>query len=371
MPRLDSPRIERSVARCRLVLSIAALAAVFIDPTQPVLTRWFPLTGGSFTINPYALAVMGTYLCYSLIIIAVVDREPFSLGRFSLFTTWADVAFGTAVAAFTEGITSPFHAFFAFAVVEAGLTAGFRRALVVTAVSVGLYLSLIVISSPGTVESYIMRPAYLAIAGYLVGYLGQERLNLERGIEELAAASQRMRIARDLHDGRAQAFAGISLQLESCQELLRRGRHTEALADLSDLQASVNREYDELRAYMRSLVGLETAPHLKKETSETRFSLVARFDCSAEVVDQVLQILREGVTNVIRHAGARTAEIQVRQLGTRIHITIDDDGVGFRAPGQEPWSIASRVRELGGFLEVVRNGGPGAHLAITLPQISA
>jgi signal transduction histidine kinase len=85
-------------------------------------------------------------------------------------------------------------------------------------------------------------------------------------------------------------------------------------------------------------------------------------------VERVFHILREGITNVERHARARSAFLRVQRSGSEVQISIDDDGVGFRDVAQRPWSIASRVEEVGGTLRVLQNGQPGAHLAITLPQ---
>ena len=361
-------RMERNIAQCRLALSTFALVAVFIDPTAPTLTRWIPLTGGAFTIDPYTLAVMGTHFCYSSILLAVLAYELVSPERVDGIALWLDVLFGAAIAAVTEGATSPFYPFFAFAVVEAGLIGGFRRAMAATGLSVGLYLSLILLSAPGNANNYIMRPVYLGIVGYLVGYIGQQRLNLEAGIRELAAANQRQQIARDLHDGRAQVLAGVTLRLGTCQELLRRGRTTEALLELSDLQAGVDQEYHDFRAYMRSLVGIETTRVPTRPDARTLFSIATQFTGSGELAHQILRILNEGITNVARHAHARSAEIRVHSSGADVQITMDDDGVGFRSPGQQPWSIASRVEEFGGSMRVIYNGKPGAHLAITLPQ---
>jgi signal transduction histidine kinase len=367
MTQSTFPQVEQSIARCRVVLSVVALVAVFIDPTQPLISQWIPITSGPFSIDPYTLAVMGTHLCYSVGIIFLLTLQAVPPGRLAAIATWADVLFGAAIAIVTEGVSSPFYAFFAFAVVEAGLRAGFRRTLVITAVSVGLYLSLIVFSTEGNNNFYIMRPVYLAITGYLVGYLGQQRLNLEAGIRELAAASQRQQIARDLHDGRAQALAGIALRLETCQQLMRRGSQAEALFELSDLQASVNREYDELRAYMRSLVGLDATSVPLGATPRTRFTISAQFDGTGALVEHVLHLLREAVTNVLRHAHASLAVIRVDTAGREVRIAVDDDGVGFRNGADAPWSMSSLVTDLGGAITVVRDHGPGAHLTITLP----
>ena len=313
-----------------------------------------------------SVGVMGTHFCYSSFILGLPGAVVAS-PRVLTVTTWCDVFFGAAIAVVTEGGTSPFFTFFAFAVMEAGLTAGFRRALTVTTVSVGLYLSLILVSAPGNANIYMTRTIFICITGYLLGFFGQQRLNLEAGIRELAGAAARQQIARDLHDGSAQALAGIGLQLKTCQELLRLGRHTEALLELSDLHGSVNREYDDLRTYMRSLVGVEITPARRGVGARTQFSVRVQFDGSGTLLDQVLQILREGASNVIRHARATSAAVYVGRTGGMLRINIDDDGVGFGDPIQQPWSIMSRVTELGGAMRLAQGELPGAHLVITLP----
>jgi signal transduction histidine kinase len=88
---------------------------------------------------------------------------------------------------------------------------------------------------------------------------------------------------------------------------------------------------------------------------------------SAALVDQVLRIVREGVTNVRRHADANTAVIRAECDGGRVAISIDDDGRGFSDDAQGPWSIVSRVTELGGSLGLGDGDRPGAHITISLP----
>lgn len=367
MRTTTTPHIEDSIARCRIILSVVALVAVFIDPTEPLLSRWIPLSSGHFTIDPYVLIVMGAHLAYSVVAYAgVTGDEPAAL-RLAQRTTWLDVAFGAAIAFLTEGVTSPFYPFFAFAVIVAGFRSGLRQALLVTAVSVSLYLCLILVSAPGNFNIYIMRPAYIGITGYLVGYLGQQRLELQKEIRQLEAAEQRHRIARDLHDGFVQALAGINLRIESCRRSLGKSREADALAELTELQQSINREYDDLRAFMRSLAGIDVSPTGSGQRTNTRLSLHADLTGSAELVDHVLQIVREGISNVRRHARADSALVEVQESASKVQIRIQDDGCGF-AGDSTPWSIVSRVHELGGQLEMVKGSGAGAHLSIVLPQ---
>ena len=360
--------METKIARCRLILSVIAIVAVYIDPTQPTFP-WLGLKGGEFAIDPFTLAVMTLHLLYSVGVYYACERELVLPSGLARFTITADVLFGAAIVVCTEGISSPFGAFFVFAVISASWHGGFRRSMTVTTVSVGIYLALILLAWHGElVNFYIMRPVYLAIVGYLTAYLGEQRLTLEAEVHQLESVKERNRIARALHDGCVQTLGGVNLTLESCQQLLRAGRQEEAIAGLGQLQASINREHDELRAYVRELADVEPNGPRASRNGHTRFVVTADFAGSAPFVDQVLQILREAVTNVKRHADARSAVITVRAADAQVYIAIDDDGVGFMDPDRIPWSMSSRVTDVGGMIRVARDARPGAHLRLALPE---
>jgi signal transduction histidine kinase len=359
--------MERSIARCRVFLSLTAILAIYIDPTAPALTRWLPLTGGPFVINRYCVTILLGHLTYSLALAWAQERSLVSPARLATIATCADVFFGAAIALVTESETSIFYVFFAFAVLTVGLRSGLRAALTVTAASIGFYMLLTVTSAPENPHFYVMRAAYLGMTGYLVGYLGQERLNQEVRLRAIEGNIQRERIARSLHDGYAQALAGVNLRLESCQELFRRGQQADAVAELAELQSGVKHEYDELRAYIRSLVEREDTPAPVDLHDATRFSVHADFGGSASFVEHVLHIMLEGIRNVRRHARARSAVISARTVAGELVLAIDDDGVGFPDGTEPPWSIASRVSEFGGELVLGKNGQPGGHLLIQLP----
>jgi signal transduction histidine kinase len=353
--------IERSIAQCRLILSVSALLAVYVDPTLPA-------GGGLFTISPFALGALSAHLAYAAATYRLLARPHVNLDRLARVTTWGDVTFAMAIALVTEGTSSPFHVFFSFALIAAGFRWGLRRTLVVATASVLLYLSLTALGEhPEDLNLRIMRAVYLGILGYLLGYLGERRLELEETVRELERTAERASIARSLHDGFSQALAGVNLRLQTCRELLRAGRAGDALVQLEDLQGGVTREYDHLRAYVRTLADLETPTAQQSGERRTRFSL--RIDCegSGDLVDHVLQIVREGVANVRRHAHARQAILTVRADDEGLLIRIDDDGVGFPEHAAAPWSMDSRARELGGIVRVLRDGGPGAHVEIRLP----
>jgi len=364
----DMLDIERKVARCRILLSLFAMAAIYADPVVPILLPDVRFEGATFRVGAQALTVLGAYLGYSLavygsLVIGLVPRGIVAI------TTWADILFGALIALSTQGAASPFYVFFAFAVIGAGVRGGFRFAMIVTAVSVWLYMSLILVSGPGATQLpvLILRPAYLAIVGYLVAYLGRLRLNLEAKLAALERAKERSEIARALHDGCVQTLAGTNLTLGSCQELVKRGRDGEAVATLEELQKNITREYDGLRTYIRELADHETAT--PSFDFDTRFAVKAEFAGAGPLVEHVLQILLEGVRNIRRHAFARSASIEARVEGPELHIQIDDDGLGFPDGAVAPWSISSRVDQIGGQLQMARDKRAGAHLNIALRAV--
>jgi hypothetical protein len=55
------PQLEQNIARCRVILSLAAIAAVYIDPAEPLLSRWIPLVSGAFVMDFRLAAVVGAH----------------------------------------------------------------------------------------------------------------------------------------------------------------------------------------------------------------------------------------------------------------------------------------------------------------------
>lgn len=354
----DFTDLDLNIARARIVLSLVTLVSVYFDPTT---------TGGAFSIDGPGAAVLGAHLAYGVVIYVARGRR---LDVPASACTALDLLFAIAVALVTEGPTSASYVFFAFAIIAVGCRAGFRETLAVTFASVLLYLALIVLSARGGSGLYVMRPAYLAITGYLIAFLGQRRLAFEQRTGELEAAAERHEIARALHDGYVQALASMNLRLDTCRQLLARERAGEARAEIEALQRGVLRQYDETRAYVRLLAGIEQDAEARPPVGRCSSAIVrlrADVAASGPVVEHVLHIVLEGIRNASRHGRASTAAIQASGSDRSIRITMDDDGVGFGASQKPPWSIASRVAELGGRLSIAADDRAGAHLEIEMP----
>lgn len=217
------------IARARVVLSLLAMLSLYIDPSA----------GGLFHFDTYVLITLLAHLVYSLVTYLAL-RQRLQVHRLPEISIVLDLVFATAIALLCEGPTSPSYVFFVFAIVAVGFRTGFRGTLSVTICCVALYLVVIAFSA-GVTNSYMMRAVYLAIAGYLIGFFGQQRAKFEARMRELETKAARQTIARSLHDGYVQALAGVNLRLETCRELLAREQAMDAMAELTELQRGVAR----------------------------------------------------------------------------------------------------------------------------------
>ncbi|HSR56658.1 MAG TPA: histidine kinase [Candidatus Binataceae bacterium] len=352
----DFSELDRQVARARVALSLLAMLSLYVDPSA----------GGLFHLQALLLATLVCHLAYSALAYVALRLRPDSWGLRRLSAT-LDLFFASAVAFLTEGGTSPSFVFFVFAIVAAGFRTNSRDILLVTLYSVFLY-ALVVAFSGGLLNVYMMRAVYLAIAGYLIGFFGRQRVRFEARLRELEAETERLKIARSLHDGYIQALASINLRLESCRDMLLSDQPGEALAEIKEIQTGVDREYDEVRDYVRFLANAtKDSRRDPLVDGDTIFRINATFAARGKTVEHVIQILLEGVRNVQRHARARSSVIEIDATGNVIRVRIDDDGVGFGDAKTPPWTIASRVTELGGRLALRTDFPLGAHLDMEIP----
>jgi signal transduction histidine kinase len=356
--RTDFSSLDLNIGRARIGLSVVTLLSIYIDPT----------IGGAFEISPTLLAVLLLHLAYSIAFYTASESD-IAPGLLPSIWTVLDIVFATLLAFLSEGPTSPSYAFFAFAIIAAGCRFGFRVTIVVTLCSVAVYLMTIVFGHQVQRRLYLMRPAYLAIAGYLIAFLGQRRVNFEARVRELELTSERERIARSLHDGYVQALASMNLKLAACRELLLKDRSNEALERVTELRQGVAREYDEVRSYLRTLVNLDQHSGLDSSFGEfdTRFKVDISFDAQGLLVEQIFQLVLEGIRNIWRHGRAASAAVKVGQTASLVKIIIEDDGKGFNEGQPVPWAIASRVAEFGGHLTMANADPGGARLEIEMP----
>lgn len=191
-------------------------------------------------------------------------------------------------------------------------------------------------------------------------------------IEHLAKVAERERIARDLHDVLGHTLSVITLKSELAGKLIgrdpdRAGKEIREVEQISRQALSDVR--DAIRGYRTKGLAAELAQ--AKSTLETA-GLNVQCDASTSMKLPALQesvlslAVREGVTNVVRHAQARTCRLRLEQLNGSCRLEIQDDGRGFwTVEGNGLRGMRERVEMLGGTLE--RTNRSGTLLIITLP----
>lgn len=207
-----------------------------------------------------------------------------------------------------------------------------------------------------------------------------------------AAAAERVRMSRDLHDGVLQFLAGAALQIEG---LLRAGAlPVAAKVRLMGLRQALTDEQRELRAFINAMrpagrnadpphIDLDQelqdlADHLSRYWNiRVQAQAAAPLMASAEMVYDIGRIIREAVANAVRHGRARNVWVTGRADPNRFILEIVDDGAGFpfhgemrddelQEAGLGPRSLQERARSMGGQVSL-RSGPDGARLAIALP----
>jgi two-component system sensor histidine kinase DesK len=240
---------------------------------------------------------------------------------------------------------------------------GFAPVGLITAGGAGLALL-----SGATNSGVLLEGAAAGIAA-LFGAQAWRRVTLLRELHEtrqelakVAVVDERNRIARDLHDLLGHTLALASVKLELTERCFDKDA-PRARRELADARAVVRDSLIEVREVVTGY----RRPSLGNQLVSARRLLVAygidiRYDGEAEwelpaEVDAVLAwVLRESVTNVVKHSKATTCEITVSiDHGDKptVSVEITDDGIGRQGTrvGGGLSGMGDRVRELGGSFE--------------------
>lgn len=173
----------------------------------------------------------------------------------------------------------------------------------------------------------------------------------------LAVAEERVRLAREMHDGQAQVLASVNAKAQAVRELLRRGDTSSAATQLDELAASARSVYADVREGILSLRAVidedrpledVLAQFVRQWQDQNGIRVTLTIDrvprLGVEVELQVLRIVQEVLANVRKHAQAEKVDVV---LGTRkdgsLLVRVEDDGVGFDR-GTVPTNDGGRMR---------------------------
>lgn len=215
-----------------------------------------------------------------------------------------------------------------------------------------------------------------------------ENARLAEQARHVLLASERDRIAREMHDGVVQSLFAISLGLEVCKK--RVAVDPAGVAErLNELQEHLNVSMTELRRFIYDLnpaklaqLGLAGAlDYWVGEVTKGRpvkGSIAVATDLpplDPALEASIYRIAKEAVSNVVRHASASSFEVSLESQGATVTLRVSDNGTGFDAraatdeegPGLGLRSIRDRVARAGGTSCFESSAGQGTVLTVSLP----
>lgn len=209
-------RTERIIAFCRVLLATATLAVVIADPRQP-----------SFRAD-IAYLILNAYVIYSGLLFLLVRKGYLGkIQRAALYSTAADVVWVTVLTRFTEGGAGPFFLLHVFVISCVSVRWGLRATMAVTIILSVLYPSMLLAVQLGTGgedlefrRAYLLRPLYLLILAYLIGYLGEHERRSRRKLAFMLDLPEAYRLRRPPARGLARLMRNTLDHFESQHGIL-------------------------------------------------------------------------------------------------------------------------------------------------------
>lgn len=192
----------------------------------------------------------------------------------------------------------------------------------------------------------------------------------------LTLLEERQRIARDLHDLVIQELISIGLQLHALPDQASGADRERLVDDLEDairsLRGIVFESGDQPAADRATdTLGSVVAQAGRVLGHRAALSLAGDIDAVDPVlVNQIVAVLREGLSNVARHAGAHRTSVEVTVTVGAVTVVISDDGVGPARrdlAGTGVSNLTERARRLGGTATLEPAPGGGSRLSWTVP----
>jgi signal transduction histidine kinase len=371
----------RQIAWVRVLLAAATLGIGYFYPVNVAPLLFF-----------YGLLVL--YLVLSLFVAGRGARPGGLLGLLVLF---GDAVYFLVLVSFGVGRLWLASVYFLYLLTEALAFYGPLEVVVVVAVA-AVFCALLPYEGDRRLEPTVL-VAGLLTCGYAVHKRRREtrieqlnaKLEEVRKDAEIARETERQRIASDFHDGPLQSFISLQMRLEILRKLLERDFHA-GMQDLAQLQTLAHSQIRDLRVFLHSMRPVDvdgaslvvtarrTAESFQKESGipVTFLGTNTPLGLPHETTSEVLQMLREALHNVQKHAGATRVAVTIEKNDRGLEISVDDNGHGFNFAGTYtleelemlrlgPASLKRRARSLNADLQLESRPGRGAGMKFRIP----
>jgi signal transduction histidine kinase len=206
-----------------------------------------------------------------------------------------------------------------------------------------------------------------------------------------AALQERERISQDLHDGILQSLYAVGLGLEACKPIIRQQPERVGAKFLGTLDQAIG-QLNQVMAEIRNFIaGLESHvlqggdfPTALRDMIRTmcgsssarctvRIESVAARQLSTEQALHIINIVREGLSNALRHSDAKQIMVSLRSLRRCVRLAIRDDGAGFNTSlvqgvGHGVGNMAARAKKVRGQFALHSKPTEGTRIYLDLPK---
>jgi len=346
----------------------------------------------------YSMVFAGALVAFAVYALLVVFRGPTHEGPLGLLELFADTVLFLVLANNGLGSTLWLPSLF-FLYLLAAVLAFYSPREVMMVVGV-----CIIFCTVNRSEHLRQLQRTVLVGGCVACAFAVTKSRLQRSVETLsegastaqaeakaAREDERQRIASDFHDGPLQSFISLQMRLEIVRKLLERDLKA-GVAELQVVQDLARSQVRELRAFLHSMRPVEldganlsiaarrVIDNFQKE-SGIPVTLVggdASLDLPEGLVAEVLQMLREALHNVQKHASASRVAVSIQKGTKLLEISVDDNGRGFHFSGTYnleelemlqlgPASLKRRARSLNADLVLESRPGQGAGLKMRIP----
>jgi signal transduction histidine kinase len=216
--------------------------------------------------------------------------------------------------------------------------------------------------------------------------LAVQLTRLAYSAKEAAVLMERTRIGQEIHDGLAQSFTGILMQLGAVEELNSCKKLAVTLSRIRDLArdglAEARRSVMALRIDQTRRAGLDIALRQLADRSTVPGGVTCTFEGGGiatglrpEHEHQLFRIAQEAVSNAVRHGRPRAVQILMREESAHWVLAVSDDGIGmaeqpeaYASEGFGLISMRQRAGAIGGEWQIDSQPGSGTRVSVRLPK---
>jgi signal transduction histidine kinase len=220
-----------------------------------------------------------------------------------------------------------------------------------------------------------------------------EKCDMYKRAQQVAIGEERIRVARDLHDGVLQSLTGIRLELQSLASHISGDQLEDVRDRLLGMERALATEQRELRFFIEDLqprsasrdggnLGLRLEELTRQIAAQWKTPVTLRLaglppSLPADVEDAVPRMIHEAVVNALKHGRPSRVSVTLHGQDDGLRVVVSDDGHGFPFEGRYdhaalvrqnlgPASLCQRVASLGGDVSV-DSSASGSKVEIRLP----